>query len=344
MTHLPGGRQTSPHLRLCPAEVKALWERGHYSPKGYLYQLVLAHRRAEWSWKVENVTAFCKEWGFVRRTFYKAKAALIDEGLLSEEIEGAIQLTAHRCAPAGTGEPHGSQPVPHGSQPVPHGSQPVPHGSHSGSETLDSQSICDPTDLYKFKTTTTQESGGVSVDDLEEGTTLHGENADYSNEAKNPEKDTYAPPILLQAKNKFGINLDDRQLQKAIEQWPERVEVAIACLEEKQLTVKHPTRYLTRAIEDDWRPEKQTVRSDWREWYDEAYKRGLVRASQSQGDTIMVLTIDEHWVSFEHLRRQSWEELEAQLKPITVDSQAVPENLSEAQVRTLEAMAVLVEE
>ena len=115
-----------PHLRLCPDEVKALWEQGHYTPKGYLYQLVLAHRKPGWPWKISNVSEFCREWGFARRTFYKAKAALIAEGLLEEEITGSFELIANStnvCAQPGT-------PVHSQAQPVHGQAQPV-HGRHN---------------------------------------------------------------------------------------------------------------------------------------------------------------------------------------------------------------------
>ena len=165
-------------------------------------------------------------------------------------------------------------------------------------------------------------------------------NADPLTEALPPEQETYAPPILLAAKKKFQLNLGDASLRRAIERWPERVEIAIACLEEKQLTVKYPTRFLQRAIEDDWKPENRTGGSEWRDWFNEAYNRGLVSAGREEDGVQYVLTADDHWVPFEHLRRQSWDELEAQLKPITVEAQAAPDELTQAQI--IEAVAVLV--
>ena len=319
MTHLPGERPlASPHLRLTPQEVKTLWEKGQYTPKGYLYHLVLAHRREEWAWKINNVSEFCREWGFVRRTFYKAKAALIDEGLLSEEIEGSFELIPHRCAPPDT--------------PVPGGAHPVPGGAHLSSETLSQQEVCDPTDLYRsFTTTYTQ---GVSVenavsdpeivqtvvDDPNNGSTSIPQSQPNSktnteNGAIVPIEDQYSAPPILAATKKYGVNIDDPKLRAAIEKHPERVEQAIACLDEKQLTVKYPTRFLEKAILEDWRPERNVALSEWGIWFNEAQKRGLVSASQQINDVIQVLTRDGQWIPYETLRRMNWDELQAQLNP-----------------------------
>lgn len=333
----------TPHLRLTPAEVKALWELGEYTPKGYLHHLILAHRKPGWPWKINNVSQFCRDWGFPRRTFYRAKAALVSDGLIEEEIIGTIELKAistNVCVTGDTGVPDLAQGVSDLAQVVSDLAQVVPDGSHSSLETTDGQAIQSPTSLNNSFTTTytgsaDQDGVGGSESVKEDRTTLPDQNAGNPNETENPGKDNFIPPIL-QVTEKFGVNVDDRQLRQAAEKWPDRVETAIACLEEKQLTVKHPTRYLTRAIEDDWRPEKQLARGDWREWYDEAYKRGLVKASQRQDKTILVLTIDEHWIPFEHLRRQTWEELEAQLKPITVQAEHPIEAIETTVVPLLE--------
>ena len=331
------------HLRLTPAEVKTHWEKGNYTPRGYLHHLILAHRKPGWSWRIDNVSQFCREWEIPRSTFYKAKAILVTDGVITEKIVGSVELTVistNECTQPETGVSPQRQSVSDLRQSVSDLRQSVSDLRQSEPETVDSKEVCDPTSLNNFFTPTYtgsagQEGGGGGESVKEDRTTLSDQNAGNPNEAKNPEKDDFIPPIL-QATEKFGVNVDDRQLRQAAEKWPDRVETAIACLEEKQLTVKHPTRYLTRAIEDDWRPEKQTVRSDWREWYDEAYKRGLVRASQSQGNTIVVLTVDEHWVPFEHLRRQSWAELEAKLKPITIESEQLVDAIEAVAVPVLE--------
>ncbi|MBE9067904.1 hypothetical protein IQ260_14720 [Leptolyngbya cf. ectocarpi LEGE 11479] len=355
MTHNPSGRQKSSHLRLTAAEVKDMWNEGEYTPQGYLHHLILAHRSPGWVWRIENVSQFCKDWGLNRRTFYRAKAALIDRGVLEEEVFGAIELkltSTNVCDSSDTPVSDESLVVPDLSHSVPDLSQLVTNGSHSTLETVDTQSACNSTSLKQLITPTTQDvcvSENVNNSEVRTEVSVFDrlpaqvENAESPNEAIPPGKETYAPPILLEAKKKFGINLEDTQLRKSIEFWPERVEVAIACLEEKQLTVKYPTRFLQRAIEEDWKPERRTGGSEWRDWFNEAYNRGLVSAGREDDGVQYVLTADDHWVPFEHLRRQSWEQLEAQLKPITVDAHAAPDELTPGQSQIIEAMAVLVE-
>ena len=355
MTHLPGGRQTSPHLRLPSAEVKDLWKEGQYTPQGYLYHLILAHRKPGWVWRIENVSQFCKDWDINRRTFYRAKAALIDKGRIEEEIFGAIELkvtSTNVCVASDTGVSDESSSVPNESHSVPELAHLVPDGSHLSSEIPVGLAVCDSTPLKQLITPTTQDvcvSEDVISNENPEVRTDVGvsarppaqvKNAEAPTEALPPEQENYAAPILLAAKKKFQLNLGDASLRRAIERWPERVEIAIACLEEKQLTVKYPTRFLQRAIEDDWKPENRTGGSEWRDWFNEAYNRGLVSAGREEDGVQYVLTADDHWVPFEHLRRQSWDELEAQLKPITVEAQAAPDELTQAQI--IEAVAVLV--
>ena len=333
------------HLRLTPAEVKTHWEKGNYTPRGYLHHLILAHRKPGWSWRIDNVSQFCREWEIPRSTFYKAKAILVTDGVITEKIVGSVELTVistNECTQPETGVSPQRQSVSDLRQSVSDLRQSVSDLRQSHPETVDNKEVCDPTSLNNFFTTTYtgsagQESvGGGESEHGEDRTTLHDQNSGHPNEASNPVKDDFTPPIL-QSAEKFGVNVNGRKLRQVVEQWPDRVETAIACLEEKQLTVKHPTRYLTRAIEDDWRPVNQVTCSDWREWYDEAYKRGLVKASQRQDKTIMVLTIDEHWIPFEQLRRQRWEELEAQLQPITVQAEHPIEAIETTAVPLLES-------
>ena len=329
MTHHQGGRQTSPHLRLTPAEVKALWLQKCFAAKGYLYLLVLAHRKVEWSWRIDNVSAFCKEWDIPRRTFYKAKALLIAEGLLSEDIIGALELTPHQCAPEGTPVSHSAQVVQQTAQVVQQTAQVVQQTAHSTLETPDTQTACDSTSLNNFKTTTSQPLCVCEKEFLDENSRVRTEvsvsdrppaqveNAESPYEAITPSKDTYAPPILLLVKKKFGINLGDPHLRRALERWPERVEVAIACLEEKEIEVKYPTRFLQKAIEEQWIPESQAkakAPDEFREWFKEARERGLVVGSQRVDGQIMVYTVDERCVSFNDLRQLSWDALTAQLQ------------------------------
>ncbi|MEM9090457.1 MAG: hypothetical protein AAGC93_17125, partial [Cyanobacteria bacterium P01_F01_bin.53] len=161
--------------------------------------------------------------------------------------------------------------------------------------------------------------------------TFQSENAGYLNEAIPPEQDIYAPLVLLQSKKKFAINLRDRQLRRAIERWPERIEVAIACLEEKEATVKHPTRFLQKAIEEKWQPEamaKEKAPNEFREWFKEAQQRGLVMGSQRVDDQIMVYTVDDRSTPFEKLRQLSWDQLTAQVNAVTQQAKTVLQGMN----------------
>ncbi|MBE9068715.1 hypothetical protein IQ260_18880 [Leptolyngbya cf. ectocarpi LEGE 11479] len=346
----------TPHLRLTPADVKALWEQKLFNARSYLYLLAIAHRRVEWKWQIDNVSAFCEEWNIPRRTFYKAKAALILSGLLSENIVGSLELVPHacpqelpvfeamqtECASLGTG-------VPYCALVVPKEAQPVHNRAHLTLETLDRQDVCASTSLKQLITPTTpsvcvNENQKPTVNNSEVRTevgvtcwpTSQVENSESPNEATPPGKDTYAPPILLAAKKKFAINLADTHLRRALERWPERIEVAIACLEEKEIEVKYPTRFLQKAIEEQWKPEaqaKEKAPDDFREWFKAARERGLVVGSQRVDGQIMVYTVDERCAPFNELRQLSWEALTAQVQAITDDSLPVntapPEQNSE---------------
>lgn len=142
----------SPHLELTPAEVLQLWKEGHYTPKGYLYHLVLAHRKVGWWFRISNVSEFCRKWEIQRRTFYRAKAALIESGHLEESITGTvdIRVSISTCDSRDTPVSDESSTVTNGSQVVSPGSQGVSPGSHSSSETLAPQGLCDSTDLSQI--------------------------------------------------------------------------------------------------------------------------------------------------------------------------------------------------
>ena len=193
-------------MNLSPDNLKQLWETEHYTPKGYLYHLLLAHCAPGELWKIESVSEFCQRWNISERQFYKAKAALVAADLIDEAITDCIELTAR---PLDTSEPS------------------MPALGKLIADTLDAQ------------------------------------------------------------------------------------------------------------------PEQPTGSSDWATWYDEARRRGLVLASQRQGDTTMVCLVDEQWMPFEQLRSQSWEELETQLKPMMVESVAEATELTPEQQKILAAMSRL---
>ncbi|MDV3351451.1 hypothetical protein QGP82_22295 [Leptothoe sp. LEGE 181152] len=193
-------------MNLSPDDIKQLWAAEHYTPKGFLYLLLLAHCPPGEPWKIESVSEFCQCWNLTERQFYKAKAALVVEDLIDETINDAIELTAI--------PPNKSAPS-------------MPALGELIADTLDAQ------------------------------------------------------------------------------------------------------------------PEQLTGNSDWAAWYDEARRRGLVLASQRQGDTTLVCLVDERWVPFEQLRSQSWDELEAQLQPMMVESVAEATELTPEQQKILAAMSRL---
>ena len=192
-------------MNLSPDNVKQLWEAEHYTPKGYLYHLLLAHRSPGEPWKIESVSEFCQRWQLTERQFYKAKAALVTEDLIDETVNESIELTVISSIESAPSMPALGELI---------------------ADTLDAQS--------------------------------------------EPQPD-----------------------------------------------------------------------SDWATWYDEARRRGLVLASQRQGDTTMVCLVDERWMPFEELRSHSWDELEAQLKPMMVDAVAEVVELTPEQQKILAAMSRL---
>ncbi|NEZ54232.1 hypothetical protein [Adonisia turfae] len=193
-------------MNLSPDNVKQLWEAEHYTPKGYLYHLLLAHRPPGEPWKIESVPEFCQRWNFPERQFYKAKAALIADDLIDETITDCVELTV--------------------------------------------------------------------------------------------------------------LSLDISELSM-----PALGELIAETL--------------------DAHPGPTTGNSEWATWYDEARRRGLVLASQRQGDTTLVCLVDERWAPFEQLRSQSWDELEAQLQPMMVESVAEATELTPEQQKILAAMSRL---
>lgn len=82
----------TPGLQLTPAQVLANWQQGFYTPTGYLYHLVLALRRQGWWLRIDNISQFCRQWEMNRRAFYRAKAQLLLDGRLEENIDDAIDL------------------------------------------------------------------------------------------------------------------------------------------------------------------------------------------------------------------------------------------------------------
>ena len=339
MTHSAASQHTLPHLRLTPPEIFRFWQSGHYSPKGYLYHLVLSHRRAGWWWRIDNISEFCRKWDIKRRTFYRAKAALVHEGIFEEAITGSIELRVSStsvCVTGDTGVSNEGSTVSDESQRVPDLAQSVSDGSQSSTETTTQQGFSETPDLIQiFKQLPTSKEVCVTVENFvsekeeepKESLPTHFEKEIKQRPSPASTEKIFTPPILQRAK-KLGVNVRDHSLLAVVEKWPDRVSIALDCLEEKQLTVKHPTRFLQKAIEQDWRPEKSaSAPTGFGDWFDEARRRGLAIASEMRNDILHVFTADEHWLPFEQLRRMTWDELSARMKPINtgaIDVQASP--------------------
>ncbi|NEP62698.1 MAG: MarR family transcriptional regulator [Symploca sp. SIO2G7] len=126
------------------------------------------------------------------------------------------------------------------------------------------------------------------------------------------EKELITPPILQPAK-KLGVNITDRPLLEMVKQWPERVEDAIAALEEKANRVQSPTRFLVRAIKDGWQPEtpRKTSTPGFGQWFREGRSRYLMVASQRVDGILKVLMACDEWVPYDLLQTLSWDEIAA---------------------------------
>ncbi|MEM7065815.1 MAG: DUF6262 family protein [Cyanobacteria bacterium P01_B01_bin.77] len=87
---------------------------------------------------------------------------------------------------------------------------------------------------------------------------------------------------------------------------PEIVEAAMQALKQAQETgsVKNPGGFLYKAITAHWQPNQDIDQGDqelseFNTWWEWAYEKGLVIASQQTDQGIMVLTKNEQWISFE---------------------------------------------
>jgi hypothetical protein len=83
-------KKSQPHLRRTVEQVKEKWRLGDYTPSGYLVELFSAMKAEGFAIVIRNVKAFCEEWGLSRRTFFRAKATLVSQGRLDEEIQGTL--------------------------------------------------------------------------------------------------------------------------------------------------------------------------------------------------------------------------------------------------------------
>lgn len=84
----------TPYYRLNAQALKQDYKLGLITATGYLYYIVKVSRKDGWLFAIDDVTAFCKEWGLKRGTFYDAKAKCVTLGLLKETIHGRVILQA----------------------------------------------------------------------------------------------------------------------------------------------------------------------------------------------------------------------------------------------------------
>lgn len=69
---------------MTPQAVRERWRLGLYTPKGYLYDLLKALRVEGRIEIFGRATEFCQAWEIGDRTFRRAKAELIADGLIEE--------------------------------------------------------------------------------------------------------------------------------------------------------------------------------------------------------------------------------------------------------------------
>ncbi|MBD2406613.1 hypothetical protein H6G63_20745 [Leptolyngbya sp. FACHB-402] len=123
-----------PHARLTSQQVFKNWTKEgkkYYTPTGYLYHLLLALRKEGWWYRIDNITEFCDRWKIKRRTFYDAKAALIADGVLEENILGAVELRIIDAAEnSRTTVQDAAHPVQDAAHPVQDAAHPVQDAAH----------------------------------------------------------------------------------------------------------------------------------------------------------------------------------------------------------------------
>ncbi len=197
--------------------------------------------------------------------------------------------------------------------------QSVTDGSQVAAETLSHQGLPVDTDLVQiFKQITTFKEVCVPVENIilkkadQERILPSQPQEEAKKRSTQASSGKTLAPLILQRAEKLGVKVSDRILLEAIKRWPARVAVALDCLEEKRPIVQYPTRFLQKAIEEDWQPERtSSAPSGFGDWFNEARRRGLAIASEMREGAIHVFTAGERWLPFEQLRRLSWDELSA---------------------------------
>jgi hypothetical protein len=337
--------QKLPQARFTIPEIERDFQDGVLDLSSYLYLLVNAKGPTGTRYRIPNVTAFCKERGIPRSSFYRAVNKLTCKGRIRWEALDGIDLinvgsdeVFHSPPDTCLNSETGVSNLGHSDPDLRHSDPDLRHSDpdlrQSPPEIVSGKDFQDSSTLYYsllLPTTTercVEKSGEVKEDRSEvegSGSPQVKSATDSNSQPKDPEVDQFsALPPLLQKIQSLGCNLNDRPLQSAIATFPERVSTAVSALEEKQVTVKSPTRFLEKAIRENWRPEKVVSPPGWKEWFEEAYRRKIAIAGFANNGTQMVILADEHQVPFEQVRRQTWDELEARLKnPIDVEAVTV---------------------
>ncbi|NJR70021.1 MAG: hypothetical protein HC771_16280 [Synechococcales cyanobacterium CRU_2_2] len=85
-------QKTEPHARLTVADVKQGWLDGYFSGPGYLSLLFRSMKAEGLPIYIGNVAQFCQKWEIGERRFYRAKAKLVEQGSLEEDIQGNLVI------------------------------------------------------------------------------------------------------------------------------------------------------------------------------------------------------------------------------------------------------------
>jgi len=276
--------------------------------------------------------------GLGKGTVSKALRVLAEKEYINLEItEAVVRL---KTFPTGNQVSHKKQEFPTGSAGFLQGQQVSCRkpqstvGNLQGPEPLPDGDPGSPQTIQTFKTDQTLQTGcGVDKqveesrkenqqedDQLTEDVAIDGVN--HSDQNGHTQQDPTISPqdsysAILNKAKLLGVKTRDRKLLSTIKVHGSRLESAFACLEESRETVRNPTRFLQKALEEDWRPQKTNGAPEgWTRWFDEARKRGLAIGGMLEDGVQMVFLQDGHRVPFEQLRRMSWDELEARMHAV----------------------------
>ena len=323
------------HYRLTNEEWLLAWDQLKPSEVKVLYYLRTLHPWGDKDMEV-GVTELAKELKFNKSTVSRALKKLDITGWIDLDIRTAtikLQTKSSTCVPVlstdnglptDNGVVSGAQLLPTDNA-VDRQTTPLIATQHLASETPIEQASQIPLNslnLNRLHTPTESVCSSTSVsldqdvDPIPETLDPSVPKSGFSDSGCEPqaiEKEPTPPPSILQSAKKLGVNVDDRQLLKAAQQFPDHVEDAIAALEEKIARVQSPTRFLVRAIKEGWQPEapRVNITPGFGEWVREGRKRYLVRASQRVDGILKVLMACDEWIPYDLLQTLSWDEIAA---------------------------------